>query len=89
MALRPWLADTFRVELLLGNNWLQQKNRAKQAGSTKELHRAWEGLYRDNGSCLDITNTLDSTQKNALRVVQARGHGLQPLQSCLLTLLTL
>ncbi len=76
MALRPWLEETFQVELLLGNNWLQQKNRTKQAGSKKELDRSWEGLYRDNGSCLDITNTFDSTQKNALRVVQARKHRL-------------
>ncbi|CBX95148.1 hypothetical protein LEMA_P115630.1 [Plenodomus lingam JN3] len=72
--LNGWLSDKFEAQLLLGNNWLQNKNSAKAAGIKSEYSsaRGWRGLYHDNGSCLDITHFFppDTGSKSALQVLQ-------------------
>ncbi|KNG44208.1 telomerase holoenzyme est3 subunit [Stemphylium lycopersici] len=73
MALRldGWLEETFESQLLLGNHWLQQRHERKKSGVKGERDRDWEGLYHDNGSCLDITNCIHPERNSALRILQA------------------
>ncbi|KAF2132029.1 hypothetical protein P153DRAFT_394208 [Dothidotthia symphoricarpi CBS 119687] len=74
MALRltGWLEDTFTTELLLGNSWLQQKNAAKEQNLAPEPRRKWAGLYRDDGSSLDIINHIHPERNSCLQLLQAR-----------------
>ena len=74
MAIRltAWLEETFATQLLLGNHWLQEKNKQKERGAKSNTARAWRGLYHDNGSCLDITNDIHPERNSYLRIVQAR-----------------
>lgn len=70
--LNAWLADTFEWQLMLGNHWLRERHEQKKSGVKTERDRAWEDLYHDNGSCLDITNDIHSERSSALQVVQVR-----------------
>ena len=70
--LTGWLEETFATQLLLGNNWLQEKNKQKERGVESDPERAWRGLYHDNGSCLDITNDIHPERNSYLRIIQAR-----------------
>ncbi|KAH9868371.1 hypothetical protein J1614_007443 [Plenodomus biglobosus] len=65
-----WLSDKFEGQLLLGNDWLQEKNRAKAAATKSEYTRDWRGLYHDNGSCLDIILSNPPGRNSALQVLQ-------------------
>jgi hypothetical protein len=69
--LNGWLEDTFESQLLLGNRWLRDRHDKKNAGAKTDLDRNWEGLYHDNGSCLDITNHIHPERNTALQVIQA------------------
>lgn len=69
--LNSWLEDTFATQLLLGQFWLEQGLIQKERGIVRESEQAWKELYRDNGSCLDIINTVDPDQNIYLRVAQA------------------
>ncbi|KAJ4384213.1 hypothetical protein N0V86_001060 [Didymella sp. IMI 355093] len=56
LTLRPWLHQDVQDQLRLGHSWLVEKTKAK-AKLTKpsaSVDKKWEGLYHDNGSCLDI-----------------------------------
>jgi hypothetical protein len=66
-----WLKDTFQGQLLLGNHWLHEKNQNKASGVKTDFERHWQGLYHDNGLCLDIINSIHSDRSSALQVVQA------------------
>lgn len=74
MAIRltGWLEDTFTTELLLGNSWLQQKHAAKEQGLPPDPDSRWAGLYRDNGSSLDILNHIHPERNSNLQLLQAR-----------------
>ena len=83
MALRldGWLEETFESQLLLGNHWLQQRHERKKSGVKGERDRDWEGLYHDNGSCLDITNCIHPERNSALRILQAcDAHSCSPIR---------
>lgn len=73
MAIRVtrWLEDTFATQLLLGDEWLHEKNSKKPDGIKSELVKAYRGLYHDNGSCLDITNEIPPEQQGYLQIIQA------------------
>lgn len=83
MAVRldAWLADTLEWQLVLGNHWLQERHEQKKSGVKTEHDRAWEGLYHDNGSCLEITNDIHSERNSALQVLEVRHYVLDPLRS--------
>ncbi|CAO2657565.1 Nn.00g036910.m01.CDS01 [Neocucurbitaria sp. VM-36] len=68
--LTSWLEHTFQEQLLLGNSWLQDKNKRKESGVRTAFDRDWEDLYHDNGSCLDITNSIHPERNSTLQVVQ-------------------
>jgi hypothetical protein len=56
LTLRPWLHQDVKDQLQLGHSWLAEKTNAK-AKLTKpsaSVDKKWEGLYHDNGSCLDV-----------------------------------
>ncbi|KAF1941581.1 hypothetical protein EJ02DRAFT_455098 [Clathrospora elynae] len=65
-----WLEDTFEAQLLLGNHWLKQQHEKKKTGVKTELDRTWEGLYHDNGSCLDIINYIYPDTNSALQLIK-------------------
>ncbi|KAH8723121.1 hypothetical protein GQ44DRAFT_685872 [Phaeosphaeriaceae sp. PMI808] len=67
--LQGWLEETIATQLLLGNNWLQQKNSQRSSGVKSETDRAWRGLYHDNGSCLDIINDIDPERNSYLQIL--------------------
>ena len=58
MAVSPtaWLHDQVKTQLDLGHSWLQHKNRQKAHFDrpSTAIDRKWEGIYHDNGSCIDI-----------------------------------
>jgi hypothetical protein len=73
--LNGWLEETIQSQLLLGNQWLQDKHEQKKSGVKSEFNRLWKGLYHDNGSCLDIINDIHpehDSSPGALLLVQAR-----------------
>lgn len=78
MAIRltAWLEDICATQLLLGNHWLNDKNRIRdeyrQTGVKLDPEREWEGLYHDNGSCLDITIDTPPGCECYLTILQAR-----------------
>lgn len=87
MASRPrcWLGKEILEQLLLGYDWLEHKNKAKQSGegpkAVPDPERGYRGLYHDNGSCLDITNDLDdeSESNGYLKIIEARERVLPPV----------
>ncbi|KAF3004267.1 hypothetical protein E8E13_008215 [Curvularia kusanoi] len=58
--LTPWLHDTIQTQLSLGQNWQEERLRAKASSSkpSATVDRKWEGIYHDNGSCIDIIGPL-------------------------------
>jgi hypothetical protein len=73
MAIRlsAWLEETFESQLLLGNQWLQDKHEKKNSRIQAQLFdRQWD-VFHDNGSSLDIINYLDSERNSALQVLKA------------------
>ena len=70
--LTGWLEETFATQLLLGNHWLQEKNKHKAQGVKSDPEREWRGLYHDSGSCLDITNDTNPERNSYLHIIQAR-----------------
>lgn len=71
--LAGWLEETFIEQLLLGNRWLQEKNRKRAQGIKPDPESEWRDLYHDNGSCLDITNEfLPGDNDRYLQIIQAR-----------------
>ncbi|KAF5850825.1 hypothetical protein GGP41_010452 [Bipolaris sorokiniana] len=70
--LNAWLADTFEWQLVLGNHWLHERHEKKKSGVKTGRDRAWEGLYHDNGSCLDIANYIHPEVDSPLHVLQVR-----------------
>ena len=82
---RCWLEKEILEQLLLGYDWLEHKNKAKQSGerpkAAPDPERGYRGLYHDNGSCLDITNDLDdeSESNGYLKIIKARERVLPPV----------
>ncbi|KAJ5025487.1 hypothetical protein J3E73DRAFT_213554 [Bipolaris maydis] len=70
--LKAWLADTFEWQLVLGNHWLHERHEKKKSGVKTGRDRAWEGLYHDNGSCLDIANYIHPEVDSPLHVLQTQ-----------------
>lgn len=70
--LNAWLAETFEWQLVLANHWLQEKHVKKKSGIKTEYDRAWEGLYHDNGSCLEIINSIHPERNSTLQVLEVR-----------------
>ncbi|KAJ4373962.1 hypothetical protein N0V83_002701 [Neocucurbitaria cava] len=66
--LSSWLERTFEEQLLLGNSWLQEKNKTKESRVKSKFDRNWEGLYHDNGSCLEIINWIHPERNSSLQV---------------------
>lgn len=83
--LKAWLADTFEWQLVLGNHWLHERHEKKKLGVKPERDRTWEGLYHDNGSCLDIANYIHPEVDSPLHVLQVR---VTCLSLCILILLS-
>jgi hypothetical protein len=83
MAIRlaGWLEETIATQLMLGNHWLQEKNKQKVSDVRTDPERAWRGLYHDNGSCLDITNDVHPERKSYLQIIQACEIHVAPLPS--------
>jgi len=72
VCLNAWLEETFQSQLLLGSHWLRQRYETKASGVHIKLDRDWEGVYHDNGSCLDIINHIHPEHNTTLQVLQAR-----------------
>lgn len=76
--LAPWLHDQVQTHLALGHSWLEEKLKAKAlalASSGKQsasFNRKWQGIYHDNGSCIDIVGPLSPLDARVL-VLQVRG----------------
>ncbi|KAF1838750.1 hypothetical protein BDW02DRAFT_564610 [Decorospora gaudefroyi] len=70
LRLKHWLEDAFEEQILLGHHWLQDKHGKKRSGVKWEREENWEGVYHDNGSCLDIINDIHPESKSALEVTQ-------------------
>ena len=72
LSLSVWLHDEVKTQLDLGHSWLGDKNRLKATLDKPSAYvdRKWEGLYHDNGSCIDIVGPLSSGQAQVL-VLQA------------------
>ncbi|KAH7405983.1 hypothetical protein DE146DRAFT_609392 [Phaeosphaeria sp. MPI-PUGE-AT-0046c] len=81
--LTAWLEEICATQLLLGNHWLNDKNRTRddyrQTGVRVDPEREWEGLYHDNGSCLDITNDIPQGRDCYLTIIKARATIASPL----------
>ncbi|KAG9200773.1 hypothetical protein G6514_006629 [Epicoccum nigrum] len=62
LGLGPWLHDQIQTHLALGHSWLEEKLKAKaKASSGRQLATVdskWQGIYHDNGSCIDIIGPL-------------------------------
>lgn len=62
LALAPWLYDQVQTHLALGHSWLEEKLKAKalsRSGTqSATVDRKWQGIYHDNGSCIDIIGPL-------------------------------
>ncbi|KAH3987695.1 hypothetical protein HBI80_100580 [Parastagonospora nodorum] len=70
VSLTAWLEEELATQLLLGNHWLQEKNKQKQSGVKADPERVWRGLYHDNGSCLEITNDIHPDRNSFLKIIQ-------------------
>jgi hypothetical protein len=72
MAIRlsAWLEDTFESQLLLGNQWLQDRHEKKKYRVRPEIDRQWSA-YHDNGSSLDTINYVGPERSCALQVLKA------------------
>ncbi|KAF1841815.1 uncharacterized protein K460DRAFT_345032 [Cucurbitaria berberidis CBS 394.84] len=68
--LHGWLEGTVQEQLLLGNSWLRDKNSRKEAGVKTQFDKTWDTLYHDNGSCLDIINSIHPERNSALQILQ-------------------
>lgn len=66
--LKPWLHQEVKDQLDLGHSWLEEKNKAKlkSAEPWANVDKKWEGLYHDNGSCVDIIVPFGSEQAHVL-----------------------
>ncbi|KAF9698836.1 hypothetical protein EKO04_003158 [Ascochyta lentis] len=64
MAVSPtaWLHEEVKTQLELGNAWLADKNRANAALARPStiVDTRWEGIYHDNGSCIDIVGPISA-----------------------------
>jgi hypothetical protein len=69
--LTSWLEEELATQLLLGNHWLQEKNKLKESDVKADPERVWRGLYHDNGSCLEITNDIPPERNCYLKLTQA------------------
>lgn len=86
--LNAWLADTFEWQLVLGNHWLHERHEKKKSGVKTGRDRAWEGLYHDNGSCLDIANYIHPEVDSPLHVLQTQPWTLTDGRCCVVAHLT-
>ena len=79
LALTPWLHDKVQTHLALGHSWLEEKLKAKalsRSGTqSATVDRKWQGIYYDNGSCIDIIGPLGplSPLDGRVLVLQVRG----------------
>lgn len=64
LTLTPWLYDQVQTHLALGHSWLEEKLKAKALSLSRSgtqsatVDRKWQGIYHDNGSCIDIIGPL-------------------------------
>jgi hypothetical protein len=72
LSLRVWLHDEVKTQLALAHSWFEDKNKLKAEldRPAARVDRKWEGLYHDNGSCIDIVGPLSSGPAQVL-VLQA------------------
>jgi hypothetical protein len=72
--LLAWLHEEVKTQLDLGNCWLQDKNehKARLARPSVRVDKKWDGLYRDNGSCIDIIGPIAPDHQNLLLVLKVR-----------------
>ncbi|KAG9187675.1 hypothetical protein G6011_05546 [Alternaria panax] len=61
------LEDTFESQLLLGNQWLQDRHEKKKSRARPETAKLWSA-YHDNGSSLDTLNYVHPKRNCALRL---------------------
>ena len=75
LALAPWLYDQVQTHLALGQSWREEKLKAKaltRSGTqSATVDRKWQGIYHDNGSCIDIIGPLSPLDGRVL-VLQVR-----------------
>lgn len=66
--LQPWLHQEVKDQLDLGHSWFAEKLKAKAtlAKPSTAIDQNWEGLYHDNGSCIDIIVPFCSEQAHVL-----------------------
>jgi hypothetical protein len=66
--LQPWLHQDVKDQLDLGHSWFAEKlkAKAKSAKPSTAIDKKWEGLYHDNGSCIDIIVPFCSEQAHVL-----------------------
>lgn len=77
--LTPWLHDQVLTHLALGHSWLEEKLKAKALASSRSgkckqsatVDCKWQGIYHDNGSCIDIFGPLSLLDGKVL-VLQVR-----------------
>ncbi|KAF3034641.1 hypothetical protein E8E11_003283 [Didymella keratinophila] len=68
LTLQPWLHQDVKDQLDLGHSWFDEKlkAKAKSAKPSTSIDKKWEGLYHDNGSCIDIVVPFCSEQAHVL-----------------------
>lgn len=68
LSLSAWLHDEVETQLRLGHSWLEEKNKskAKHDKPSAIVDKKWEGIYHDNGSCIEIVGPLSTGQAQLL-----------------------
>ena len=68
LSLSAWLHDEVETQLKLGHSWLEEKNKSKAKHDTPSaiVDKKWEGIYHDNGSCIEIVGPLSTGQAQLL-----------------------
>jgi hypothetical protein len=69
-ALSAWLEDIFDAQLLVGIDWLRRSIQSKRSGIKPDP--GWQGLYQDNGSCLEIIT--NDAEDRVLQVIKVRSN---------------
>jgi len=77
-SLKHWLHGAVKTQLDLGHSWLEEQHQLKaeahRARPSTAIDTKWDGIYHNNGSCIDIIGPLPSAHApEQVLVLQVRG----------------